>query len=260
MKRSSAILALGLVIGLCAAGKATAADLYGGSIKDSYAPMPAASASSLYVRLDGGYRGYDRPDIVEDGIYDLADDDIGSAWSIGGGIGRYFTDTFRADITYDHHFEADVTGRLLDSAAALPGTRAFGLESDVVMFNAYYDFNRFGRFSPYLGVGLGVAHHKTLEGTVSDSCGCVGVIDEGSETHVAGAVMAGLTSKLRGGETGGRNLFLDLGYRFLYLGEVATGAVTTTANGSGVTSVSKDPTVHDIHAHEVRVGLRYDIQ
>ena len=72
--------------------------------------MPAASASrQLYIRLDGGYRGYDEPNITEDGIYDLADDDIGGAGSIGGGIGRYFTDTLRGDITYDHHFEADVS-------------------------------------------------------------------------------------------------------------------------------------------------------
>jgi opacity protein-like surface antigen len=258
MKLSRATLALGLAISLGAAGDAAAADLYGGSIKDSYAPMPAATSSSIYVRLDGGYRGYDQPDITEDGIYDLSDDDIGNAWSIGGGVGRYFTNTIRADITYDHHFEADVTARLLDGQAALPGTRSFGLQSDVVLLNAYYDFNRSGRFSPYIGVGLGVVHHKTLEGTVLDDCGCTGLIEEGSGSHVAGAVMAGFTTKLRGDETGGRNLFLDVGYRFLYLGEVATGEVITTGAGGGV-SISDDPDVQDIHAHELRVGMRYDI-
>ncbi len=259
MKLTHAALAVGLALTLGATGDAAAADLYGGSIKDSYAPMPAATGSSIYLRLDGGYHGFDQPNITEDGIYDLSDDNIDQAWSLGGGAGRYFTDTFRADITYDHLFEADVTARLLDSAAALPGTRSFGLKSDLVLFNAYYDFNRFGRFSPYIGIGLGVVHHQTLEGTVRDDCGCTGVIAEGSSTDVAGALMAGVTTKLRGAETGGRNLFLDVGYRFLYLGETATGEVTTTSAGGG-TSVSKDPAVKDIHAHELRVGLRYDIQ
>ena len=259
MTRTTAALAVGLAIGLALTGSAGAADLYGGSIKDSYAPAPMAGPSSIYLRLDGGYRGYDEPDITEDGIFDLNHDDIGTAWSIGGGIGRYFTDTIRADITYDHHFEADVTGKLLDGYAALPGTRSFGLKSDVVLLNAYYDFNRNGRFSPYLGVGLGVVRHKTTEGTVFDDCGCIGLIEEGSETHVAGAVMAGVTTKLRGGEGDGRNLYLDVGYRFLYLGEASTGDVITTGNGGG-TSISKDPTVNEIHAHELRVGLRYDIR
>jgi opacity protein-like surface antigen len=228
---------------------------------DQYVPMPGASApSSLYIRLDGGYRGYDQPNITEDGIYDLADDDIGRGWAIGGGVGRYFSETVRGDITYDRHFEADVSGRLLDGAAALPGTRAFGLESDVVMFNGYYDFNRGGRFSPYVGLGLGVARHKTLEGTVSNDCGCTGVIEEGSETGVAAAVMAGLTTKLASIGHAGRDLYFDVGYRFLYLGGVETGPVTTVDTGSGVQSISKDPKVEDIHSHEVRFGLRYDIR
>ena len=56
----------------------------------------------------------------------------------------------------------------------------------------------------------------------------------------------------------GRGLYLDVGYRFLYLGETATGPVSLT-NTSG-TIVSRDPTVEDIHAHEFRVGLRYDLR
>ncbi len=267
---------LGLAVAVAgaalAAHTATAADLYGGSIKDSYAPMEAAAPSSIYLRIDGGYGAHDDPIMVEDGIYDLTNTEIDGAWTLGGGIGRYFTNTIRADVTYDHRFEADAKGDLADGYAALPGTRAFGLESDVVLVNAYYDFNRTGRFSPYLGVGLGVVHHKTTAGTVSNECGCVGTIDEGSSTHVAGALMAGFTAKLRGGETvtegsikdapvtvsNGRNLYLDVGYRFLYLGETATGAVHMTDGGGTV--VSDDPTVENIHAHEVRVGLRYDLR
>jgi opacity protein-like surface antigen len=276
MSSKHAGLVLGLAVAVAATalmtGTAGAADLYGGSIKDSYAPMAAAAPSSIYLRIDGGYGAHDDPIMVEDGIYDLTRTQMDGAWTLGGGIGRYFTNTIRADITYDHRFEADVKGDLADGYAALPGTRAFGLESDVVLVNAYYDFNRTGRFSPYLGVGLGVVHHKTSAGTVSDDCGCTGTIDEGSSTHVAGALMAGFTAKLRGGETAsegsfkdgsmavssGRNLYLDVGYRFLYLGETATGAVRTT-NAAG-TIVSDDPTVEDIHAHEVRVGLRYDLR
>ena len=269
---NSKITAILLGAAVVAAGTAaaSAADLYDGSIKDSYVPM-AAAGPSIYVRIDGGYGVHDDPVMVEDGIYDLTDTDLGGTWTLGGGIGRYFTDTIRADVTYDHRFEADAEGTLGDYYATLPGVRSFGLESDVVLFNAYYDFNRGGRFSPYLGLGLGVVHHETSAGTVSDDCGCTGTIDEGSSTHVAGAVMAGFTTKIRGGQTmqggikdapvavdSGRNLYLDVGYRFLYLGEAETGPVRLT-NTTG-TTISRDPTVEDIHAHEFRVGLRYDLR
>jgi opacity protein-like surface antigen len=271
MSSKYAALFVGIALVAGTAGTAGAADLYGGSIKDSYQPM-AAAGPSIYIRLDGTYGAHDEPVMVEDGVDDLVNTEIDGTWSIGGGIGRYFTETIRADVTYDHRFEADVSGDLVNSYATLPGTRSFGLESDVVLFNAYYDFNRNGRFSPYLGIGLGVVHHQTTAGTVSDDCGCTGSIAEGSSTNVAAALMAGFTAKLRGGETmsegsskdgpvaisSGRNLYLDVGYRFLYLGETATGAVTLN-DGAG-THVSRDPTVEDIHAHEIRVGLRYDLR
>jgi opacity protein-like surface antigen len=54
----------------------------------------------------------------------------------------------------------------------------------------------------------------------------------------------------------GRKLALDIGYRFLWLGDAETGAVNGVMVGG---TVSDDPTVHDIHAHELRIGLRYDI-
>ena len=273
MSINRAALFMGLAIAVAMPVAAGAADLgtYGGSIKDSYA-APAGATPSIYLRIDGGYGVHDDPVMVENGIFDLVDTEIDGAWTLGGGIGRYFTNNFRADVTYDHRFDTDVNGTLLDNAATLPGVRKFGLESDVVLVNGYYDFNRMGRFSPYLGLGLGVVHHSTSAGTVSDDCGCTGTIAEGSSTHVAGALMAGFSAKLRGsdvigygasaegGPTGdsGRGLYLDVGYRFLYLGETATGPVTLTSGGG--TTVAKDPTVEDIHAHEFRVGLRYDLR
>ena len=54
-------------------------------------------------------------------------------------------------------------------------------------------------------------------------------------------------------------LKLDVGYRFLYLGQTTTGELNvTTAGGNAVTS--NDPTLEDLHAHEVKFGLRYDLQ
>ncbi len=268
---------LAAVFALGSATAAQSADLYGGGMNNSYYPgsikdaVAAPIGPSWYLRIDGGYSAFDTPDITEDGLWTLTRTDIDDTWSLGGGIGRYFTSTIRGDITYEHRFEADAEGILADPGNQLPGTRFFGIESDVVLANVYYDFARHSRINPYVGIGLGVTYNKTTEGTVVD-CGCtVGRIAEGNTTHVAGALMAGFTAKLRGGHGDvhaasfgrikdapieiERGLYLDVGYRFLYLGEAETGAVTAINGGP----VSRDPTVESLHAHEIRVGLRYEI-
>ena len=261
MAFTRAKILLGAAFILGSAAGVSAADLYGGSLKDGpmVAPMQAAMPS-WYVRIDGSYAAFDNPNVTENGIYDLTDSAIDNVWGIGGGVGVYFGHGFRGDITVDHNFDADVTATLGDVKATLPGERKFSLSSTVALANLYYDFDMGNRFTPYLGVGLGFTKNKTGAGTVTDLCGCLsGTIDGGDETHAAGAVMAGFSVKLR------ERLSFDAGYRFLYLGEVDTGAVNATftavhgTNGVG-TTVANDPTVDEIHAHEFRLGLRYDIQ
>jgi len=210
--------------------------------------------------------------MVEGGIFDLTDTGLGETWTFGGGIGRYFTRNIRGDVTVDYRFEADAEGTLADPNSTLPGVRHFGVKSTVVLANLYYDFNAGGRFSPYVGVGLGYAFHETTAGTVDGSCGCDGIIEGDSNGHVAGALMAGFAwnlfanrQEMAGSTKDGpvyaapsRALYLDVGYRFLYLGETATGPVRGLVNGTP--DVSEDPTVEEIHAHELRVGLRYDFR
>jgi opacity protein-like surface antigen len=261
-------LLLGCALSVAGSGATLAADLYGNGMKDAAYAAPMPVGPSWYVRLDGGYAVHDDPEMTEIGIYDLVDEQIDDTWTLGGGIGYYFTPTIRGDITYDHRFEADASGTLLDHYAALDGPRSFGIESDVVLFNLYYDFNRAGRINPYIGAGLGFTFNRTTTGVAGSTCGCTGEIEEGDNFDVAGALMAGFSAKLRGGQTvtggsskdgpmvvdTGRNLYLDVGYRFLYLGGVATGPIVTTE------PIAEDPTVEDIRAHEFRVGLRYDLR
>ena len=266
---------MGVMIVALSGSGAMAADLNGGSIKDGYVPAPAftmsAPSASWYVRLDGGHSRFDDPIMVEDHIYDLVDTGIDGSWSIGGGIGRNLGQGFRFDLTYDYRMEADAHGMLQNHAATLDGTREFGLKSHLMLANLYYDFNSGGRFSPYLGVGLGWVRHTTTEGIVADTCGCTGTIDGATKDSVAAALMAGVTVNLTGGRgrefasgdgyaigSSGRGLLLDIGYRYLYLGDATTGAVTGDFGG-GLVEVSEDPVVENIHAHEFRFGLRYNI-
>ncbi len=271
-------LAVSVVMVTLGSAGASAADMYDGSVKDGYIPAPpveSTPSSTWYLRMDGAYASYDDPIMVEDHIYDLTNTGIDGAWSLGGGIGRHIGQGFRFDVTYDYRFEADVSGTLKNHAATLDGTRDFGLKSHLLLANLYYDFNQGGRFSPYLGVGLGWVRHKTTEGTVVDTCGCTGTITGDSTDSVAAAFMAGVTVNLTAGRNqpvsyGGstkdapiivannRGLLLDVGYRFLYLGDASTGPVVGNFGG-GRYEVSEDPTIENIHAHEIRFGLRYNL-
>jgi opacity protein-like surface antigen len=273
MSRIRAILALGAALISGGATVVSAADLSGG-MKDSYAPAyaPSPSVAGWYIRGDVGWGTHDNPTMVESGRYDLFDTHIDNTWTLGGGVGRYISKNVRADFTYDHRFEADARGTMA-ATAGLPfpgGVRDFGLKSDVFLANVYYDFDVNSRFTPYIGIGLGLTRNRTTAGTVTDNCGCDGEIEAASKWSVAGAFMTGVSVNFgqRGGHTYSNSVKdapvyvdsrgrwnLDAGYRLLYLGEANTGLITSTCCGT-----SGDPHVRDIWAHELRVDLRMDIR
>jgi opacity protein-like surface antigen len=266
IKRS--LIALGVLLALGLAGPAAAADLYDGSIKDQYMPVQAGGPMSWYIRGDVGYVAYDDPTVTQSGRFDLNGTAIEDTWSIGLGVGRYFSPNVRGDITYSYLFESDVTGTVGSaSGSSYPGVHRFGLSSHVVLANLYYDFDRGSRFTPYLGVGLGATYNKTSSGTTVGGCACNGEIEDNGNWSVAGAFMAGFSinfgsrASYAGSikdapveyDTRGR-WNLDAGYRYLYLGEARTGNIT---GGGGTVTGDK---AEDIFAHEFRVGLRYDIR
>jgi opacity protein-like surface antigen len=270
-----------LALAVATAGTADAADLFngaaGGSMKDTtIAPMQTAG-TGWYFRLDGGYALFDRPSIVDGGTTDLTSTEINNTWSLGGGVGYHFSRNVRADVTYDHHFAGDVQGvqfyTIPTTTTPSNLTAHASLTSDVVLANLYYDFDTGSRFTPYIGAGLGFAHHQVGGGGIDNDCSCAftGSIGAGGSDHVAGALMAGASYQVWGGPAfaygstkdvympSSRNLSLDLGYRFLYLGQTQTGAVALADASGNSYAIASKATVDDLHAHEFRVGLRYDL-
>ena len=253
-------LLLGAALAAGSAVSAMAADLYGGSIKDGYMPVPTVAPSSWYIRGDVSHSRYDRPTMIESGRFDLTGAEIDNQWAAGLGVGYYFSKSVRADLTWDYRFETDARGTVPFGPGPgplvnFPGERSFGLKSNVFLANLYYDFDLRSRFTPYVGIGLGFANNKTTTGSVPDNCACgfTNVVIEGaSKWSVAGALMSGFSYNVRD------RLHLDAGYRYLYLGEAHTGLIT--GNGGGLGGTDGDPAVKDIWAHEFRVGLRYDIR
>jgi opacity protein-like surface antigen len=288
--RATALLGAALVLGNVQG--AVAADLGnydGGSIKDGgYAPYQAPQRS-YYVRVDGAWAFYDVDDIsiVDQNTghpaapaptpFSNFGSSIDDGWSIGGGIGREFGNGFRGDLTLEYRGSTDLGGSgSADPCCELVETDT-KFDGVVGLANLYYDFNRGGRLVPYIGAGIGFAHLKTDGGalscaipTATYSCSTgFGDASYGSSstTNFAVAAMAGLTMKLAGGDThyvggvkdapmavsSGRALYLDVGYRFLYLGDFDS-ENAVQSNGNQI-----DLEWNDLTANEVRVGLRYDL-
>jgi opacity protein-like surface antigen len=115
----------------------------------------------------------------------------------------------------------------------------------MLMLNAYADLGTWNGLTPYLGAGVGAAR-TVLSRHVRIAADATGLISierlSGRSDHgFAWALMAGFGYELLPGLT------LDLGYRFLGLGDVKTRSFDL-GRGIGVESLG---------AHEVRLGLRY---
>jgi opacity protein-like surface antigen len=247
----------GAALVLASTATVSAADLYG-SMKDM--PVVTSQPASWYLRGDYSYSWMNVGDASR-AIVSFDSATVDNTWALGGGIGYYFGRGIRGDVTYEWRGSTDVR-------ASGPGTVStqFDLSSSLLLANLYYDFRPFERFTPYVGIGLGAAHHRASGGSITTACGVCNTFGDDSNWSAAGALMAGVSFRIdrgghapvsikddRGSVEPGR-LHVDVGYRFLYLGDAHTGNLT------GTTFATPGPRVDDITAHEIRIGLRWDIR
>ncbi len=257
----------------------------GGSVKDggpagipvpAPAPIPVYKAD-YYLRGDVGIGMSDSMSTSESGLVygvDAVGNDVtvptswvgnDGAWpmTFGIGVGRYWSDRFRTDVTIDWirqqagliggtmTYTNDV-GEVVTVTTRDKTTR----EGGIFLFNAYYDFAANSRFNPYVGAGIGFAlnildrHHVTDE----EVCGgCAGFpsynqyeADAKSTTlSFAAAAMVGFTYDI------GQSMLLDVNYRYLH-----TGGADSSINVFNSSSVFN---IDATNEHQLRAGIRYNI-
>jgi opacity protein-like surface antigen len=239
---------------LIVAGATTAsADYYRGpAVAEAVVMQPA----SWYVRGDYSYSWMHAGEL-DGAVSQFGSVSIDNTWALGGGVGTYFGRGVRGDITYEWRGSTDVHG-------GGPFTTDFDINSSLLLVNLYYDFRPFERFTPYIGIGVGAAYHRVSSGTIQTACSLCGTYEGDSTWSAAGALMAGFSFRIDHGHVvasikdqpvvePGR-LHLDVGYRFLYLGDAHAGGLV------GTTFPTPGPRIEDMTAHEIRVGLRWDIR
>lgn len=134
---------------------------------------------------------------------------------------------FRAELALQGH--AEISDKIIDGAVKNKMQTYAGL------LNAYYDIPTGTALKPYVGAGIGLAHHKA---TLTDDV----IKYHNSDWSVAWQLAVGLNYTLTD------NWVADLGYRYTDYGKV------NIVKENGVNYKSDD-----IRVHNVTLGLRYEI-
>lgn len=243
------------IVSFGAAAPAMAADMpeYPPVI-DTPEPLPLPAAGGWYLRGDIGYKIYNSPEAalsnVNYGAFDastakLYGEELDGAVDIGIGAGYKFNDYLRADLTLDYETPAGFSGKLACPGAC--GATETGESIDITawsgLVNVYADLGTYGGLTPYVGAGVGASYLVTDGGKSTDGSHYEG----DGKWNFAWALQAGASYAINS------QWSVDMGYRYLNLGDAQSGAIT---NGNGQ---STRIDYKDIDAHEVRVGLRYNL-
>ena len=192
--------------------------------------------------------------------------DFDNFFAGGIGFGRYITPNVRLGLDLDYrHYTSSTYNVGTPTAVQLTnlGTIPLEVNSTSLMLNAVYDFTPSRRFSPYVGGGIGWAFHNLeLKGSsytndvdLADGTAETGLVSSGgssSSSAFAANVMAGVSVNIRKG------LFLDVGYKFSYLGDADVDFRVSHNGTAGYTSAANIE-LEDLMTHEFKVGLRYDL-
>jgi len=225
-------------------------------------PIPVAPAiiSGWYLRGDIGYANQD-VDELDNALYEFTDSvdnvskDFDGAPIFSAGVGYRFNRWFRADITGEYRSKADFTGAdiIVTDGDTTVNTYDAKKSEWLGLINAYVDLGSWHGVSPYIGGGVGAVNVEISGfsdigvGTSGDPAFAFG--DDHDEWNFAWAVYAGLGFEVT------PQLTLDLGYRYLDLGDAESGDLVAY---DGTDEVDNPFEFKDLESHDIRLGMRYE--
>jgi opacity protein-like surface antigen len=175
-----------------------------------------------------------------------------AAPSFGIGAGYKFNNWFRADVTAEWRGKAAFRGLdIVSNGGAVVGTDEYRASKSELLFlaNVYADLGTWWCITPFIGAGIGVSRN-TISGFTDINTPTAGVAyaPEASKWQMAYALHAGLGYKVT------NNLTLELSYRYLHVGNAASGDIVTY---TGVNAVVNPMEFRGISSNDVRVGIRW---
>lgn len=253
------------VVASVLAGPAMAADILEGPAP-RVVPAPIEVGGGWYLRGDVGVarqqlRGVDfaatAPGFPAGALagFSVVQDSMDEATIIGAGVGYQFNEWLRFDVTGEYR-TAQTFQFLLNQGGSFGNFNNYEgrLGTMVGLVNAYIDLGNFYGITPFVGVGVGFAHHRVSGfqdvGFIS-SGGGFGYARETSSTEFAWAIHAGLSYAVTD------SLKLELSYRYLDMGNVHAGVIDCQGTAFGCPRV--DYTLRDITSHDIRLGMRWQL-
>ena len=211
----------------------------------------ADDASKFYATIQAGLSKSistgDMPIIDQVGVAcNGKSNDLGSAGVVGIGVGKYFNNNIRGEMSLNYR-----DGHQLDTTDTINAGFSYkaDLKSVSMFFSGYYDFNSINlsgkSLTPYIGGGIGLARNDMGVTTVSAIGGSTSI--EGKNvTEFAWKLGAGANLNLT------EKCSLDLNYQFVDLGKFKSGSLVS----STMTDMQK-PFEGDYRTNELTIGLRY---
>lgn len=257
------------LLALATVGTASAADFLPPPPLPHYAEAPPLDiGGGWYLRGDVGVGSYQNGDIsypdLAPGTYQFSGDNWDGAAFVGAGVGYQLNNWIRFDVTGEYRTSGSFSTRDQYSYINVVGNRTTGtnlfrgnMSAAVFLANAYVDLGTWGGFTPFVGAGVGAAyksfHGFTDQGlqfdTVTRITGAsAGFLNDSDSTSLAWALMAGI------GYSVTPNFKVELGYRYLNLGEGKMGNINCICNATALGFKVKD-----IDSHDFKLGMRWHL-
>jgi len=267
-------LALAGAMAVGASAFAHAADL-------GYPPPPppeplglkGSISSGMYIRGDVGVgvlkvKKYEQQDVISAGGTFFGQTENQQSVFAGAGIGYRFNNWFRVDGTLEYRGAGEIgVNDAIDytNGFGRPGrqtnTYKGNLSSMVALFNAYVDLGTWNCLTPYIGAGIGYATNRisglTDQGiNYPDPTGAfsaivqptLGTAGSGTKSNVAWALMAGVGYEVN------KNLTLEVGYRYLNLGDAKSGGIQNAFLAQSYAPLK----AKEIESHDFKIGMRWN--
>jgi opacity protein-like surface antigen len=260
-------LALAGVMAFGASAVASAADFAPSPMPPPPAPELGlrGSVSGIYIRGDVGIgelkvKKYEQRDVIAAGGSFFGETDNYSVF-VGAGLGYRFNNWFRVDGTFEYRgaSQIGVSDYLTYSngigTVQQTNTYKGNLSSMVALFNGYVDLGTWNCLTPYIGAGIGYASNRisgfTDQGIVfagGPSSATLGTARNGTKSGVAWALMAGLGYEVN------KNLTLEIGYRYLNLGEAQSGRIQNAFLAENYAPMK----AKELDSHDIKIGMRWN--
>ena len=239
-------------------------------------PLPLPVGGGFYLRGDVGVglndlrtRNSTFDETVPDAHFEQSSIDDSPIIDLG--VGYRFNNYFRADVTGEYRGAASFTANQSYNVGAFAtdqygnpppnGARAYDyysahVRSVVGLVNGYVDVGTWYGVTPFVGAGVGVANVAVKNLTdISYGSGAAGGAGNGGggfaanhdQTNFAFALMAGLDFAVT------PNVTLELGYKYLNLGDVSSSPIVCSSASSCPNEVQH----YRLQSNDIRLGFRY---